>query len=65
MKLGQILVRQGSVSPVDLETTLQRQSQKTQQLGHLLINQGHITTDQLTTALQEQYWRSHGYWVID
>lgn len=65
MKLGQILIRQGLISLLELETTLQRQSQNTQKLGHLLINQGHITTEQLTTALQEQYWRGHGYWVID
>ncbi len=65
MKLGQILIKQQSISCSKLEDTLQIQSQQVQQLGHLLVDQGQITTEQLTTALQEQYWRVHGYWVID
>lgn len=65
MKLGQILMRKGHISPAELEEVLEMQSQKMQSLGSLLIGQGHITTDQLATALQEQYWRTHGYWVID
>ena len=65
MKLGQDLVRQGAISVSELEKKLHTQTQQMQPLGRAFVSEGHITTAQLDTALQEQYWRNHGYWVIN
>ncbi|MBE7384920.1 MAG: hypothetical protein F6J95_026345 [Leptolyngbya sp. SIO1E4] len=65
MKLGQILVQQGAISVSELEETLHLQAQQIKPLGRLFVREGYITTAQLDTALQEQYWRNHGYWVIN
>jgi hypothetical protein len=67
MRLGEILVRKGLISPLQLEgaVTTQDKNGKRQKLGELLIFQGLISTRQLKDSLLEQQWRQQGLWVID
>jgi type IV pilus assembly protein PilB len=65
MKLGQILIKKGLISPQDLQQTVQIQPQTDRPLGELLRMKGLISDDELARALQEQQWRQKGYWVID
>jgi hypothetical protein len=67
MKLGEILVRKGLISPLQLEgaVALQDRDGEHQKLGELLILQGLISTRQLNDSLLEQRWRQQGLWVID
>ncbi|HIK46915.1 MAG TPA: hypothetical protein IGR64_18895 [Leptolyngbyaceae cyanobacterium M65_K2018_010] len=65
MQLGQILVKQGFISPQELAQVVQIQPQTSQLLGELLLNRGLISAEQLSQALQEQVWRQQGFWVID
>lgn len=65
MKLGQILIRQGLISAQQLEEALNLQSENSKKLGEVLLSVGLIRKDDLQQALLEQYWRQHGYWIID
>jgi hypothetical protein len=67
MKLGQILVRKGLISEIQLEKAVELQSRNTQpkKLGELLMFQGLINSRQLNESLLEQQWRHQGLWVID
>ncbi len=65
MKLGEILVKNHHIAPMDLEQAIARQGKSHRLLGEFLMHQGLIDDVQLKTALQEQYWRRQGFWVID
>ncbi|WP_019500593.1 hypothetical protein [Pseudanabaena sp. PCC 6802] len=67
MKLGEILVRKGLISPLQLENAvaMQNKNGKHQKLGELLMFQGLISKNQLNDSLLEQQWRQQGLWVID
>lgn len=63
-KLGWILTTKQWISPSQLESVLDQQTQSGRKLGELLLENALISTEQLDVALREQYWRRHGYWVI-
>ena len=65
MMLGQILVRKGLISSLQLEQMLAIQASHKRMLGELLVNAGLIQTSELEKALLEQKWREKGFWVID
>ncbi len=65
MKLGQILIRQGLISAVQLEEALDIQSANSTKLGEVLLSFGLIRPEDLEQALLEQDWRKQGYWIID
>jgi hypothetical protein len=65
MKLGEILVDHGWISQSKLNEGLQLQFSQSCPLGRILILKKWITEEHLEQALLEQYWRNHGYWVID
>lgn len=65
MKLGQILIRQGLISTLQLEEALDIQSANSTKLGQALLSVGLIRPEDLKQALLEQYWRKEGYWIID
>ena len=65
MKLGQILVRKGLISLNQLQEILQIQSIFNQKIREILRAKGLINPVDLQAALKEQYWRIHGFWVID
>ncbi len=65
MKLGQILIRQGLISSVQLDEALDIQSAESTKLGEVLLSFGLIRPQDLKQALLEQYWRKQGYWIID
>jgi hypothetical protein len=55
MKLGEILIGLGMVTPDQLRAALQAQSVYTEKLGTTLVESGIITTDQLAQALSRQF----------
>ena len=65
MMIGQILVRKGLISPLQLEQAIAFQATHDRMLGELLVNAGWIQTTDLQKALLEQKWREKGFWVID
>lgn len=65
MKLGEILVHHGWISEFQLNEGLQLQLSHHRQLGGILVEKEWITEEDLEQAVLEQYWRNHGYWVID
>jgi hypothetical protein len=65
MKLGEVLIHHGWISQSQLNEALCLQFRKYQRLGSILVRQKWITEDCLQQALLEQYWRTHGYWIID
>ena len=65
MQLGQILIRQGLISAVQLQAALELQSVYSIKLGQVLLAIGSIRPEHLEQALLEQYWRQNGYWIID
>lgn len=67
MRLGEILMRKGLISPLQLESavSVQNKNGKHQKLGELLMLQGLISKNQLHDSLLEQQWRQQGLWVID
>ncbi len=65
MKLGEILVHHGWISQWQLKEGLRLQFSQSRQLGRIFIQKKWIEEKQLEQALLEQYWRNHGYWVID
>jgi len=65
MKLGQICLLRGWISPQQLEIAIALQQAYQLRLGEFLLCQGWISQSQLQQALQEQYWRQNGYGVID
>lgn len=65
MKLGEILLKRNLISIDQLEQALNLQTICALKLGELLINKGWLKPNELQLALQEQYWREHGFWVID
>src|SRR5271154_5509211 len=54
MRFGDILVRQGLVTPADVQAALARQREHRGALGANLIALRRLTVDQLVTALQDQ-----------
>jgi len=54
-RLGDILVRNGWITPAQLQSALNAQGSEAGFLGMILVRRGLITTDQLGTALSEQY----------
>ncbi len=69
-RLGEILVRHGSISKEQLEQVILAQAQQTDchfkyKLGEMLLSKKMITTQELRAGLKEQFWRNHGFWVID
>lgn len=65
MKIGEILIRRKLISQAQLDQAIGIQTSCRQKLGELLMFEGSIQPDDLEEALREQYWRQHGYWVID
>lgn len=65
MKIGEILIRRKLISQTQLDQAIDFQGSYSEKLGELLLFQGWIKKDDLEVALREQYWRQHGYWVID
>jgi len=54
MRLGELLVGQGLVTPEDVEAALERQKQLGGRLGTHLVAMGALTVDKLLTALRGQ-----------
>ena len=54
MRLGDLLIAAGAISPAQLEEALSLQKQTGQRLGDVLIDSGIITERQLIDALQMQ-----------
>lgn len=54
-RLGQILIKQGSLSEEQLESALTRQSVTGQLLGEILVQTGLCTLEQIGRALEEQF----------
>ena len=54
-RLGDILVRNGWITPGQLQSALTAQGSEQGLLGVILVRRGLITTDQLGAALSEQY----------
>lgn len=54
MRLGELLVRKGYLSPARLESALRDQVQKNEFLGAILVRKGWIREPQLLEALSEQ-----------
>lgn len=52
MRLGELLIGQGLVTPEDIEAALERQRQQGGRLGTHLVAMGVITIDRLVTALR-------------
>lgn len=65
MKIGEILIRRKLISQAQLDQAIEIQTSCCQKLGELLMFQGSIHQNDLEEALKEQYWRQHGYWIID
>ncbi|MEL7038439.1 MAG: hypothetical protein AAFO04_22910 [Cyanobacteria bacterium J06592_8] len=65
MKLGEILLKRKLISTNQLEQALNLQCICALKLGELLINKGWLKSSELQLALREQYWREHGFWIID
>ena len=65
MMIGQILVRKGLISPLQLEQAIAIQATHDRLLGELLVSAGWIQTTDLQKALLEQKWREKGFWIID
>jgi hypothetical protein len=61
MKLGQILIQRGLISPDKLSNVIARKSGNSR-LGELLLQDELITFDDLQVALREQHWRNQGLW---
>jgi hypothetical protein len=54
VRIGQVLVRAGRITPEELETALNEQSQTSKRLGEVLIEKGSIKPDELTHGLNVQ-----------
>ena len=65
MKIGEILLRRKLISQAQLNQAIEIQASCRQKLGELLMFEGSIQKVDLEVALREQYWRQHGYWIID
>lgn len=55
LKLGKILLKQGSIDMEQLDAALEIQGRENNFLGRILLEKGFITADQLYSALAEQY----------
>lgn len=64
MKIGEILIRRGLITQVQLDHILQSQRNNARLLGELLLENHWVAGDDLQNALQEQQWRAEGLWVI-
>jgi hypothetical protein len=53
-RLGNVLVKQGKLSPARLDEALQTQKATLQRLGHVLVAQNYITAKDLKDAIQVQ-----------
>jgi N-acetylglucosaminyldiphosphoundecaprenol N-acetyl-beta-D-mannosaminyltransferase len=65
MKLGEILLRRNLISQQELEQILTQQPLSQRRIGDLLLEQAAISEQDLNVSLLEQWWRNHGFWVID
>jgi hypothetical protein len=65
LKLGEVLIQRRLIAPEQLQHILEIQSTYSKQIGELLVERSLISPEDLTTALKEQYWRDHGYWIIE
>jgi type IV pilus assembly protein PilB len=56
MKLGEILIRMGTITPAQFSeaSQLQAQSKSAKRIGKILVDSGKISTDTLLTALSQQ-----------
>ncbi|NLX18293.1 MAG: type II secretion system protein GspE, partial [Desulfobulbus sp.] len=53
-KVGDILIDEGLISAVQLETALQTQKKQGGRLGNVLIKLGYVTEEQIIVALSKQ-----------
>ena len=65
MLIGEIFIRNNLISFKELQSILNKQQKNKKKLGEILLDSGLISAQDLEKALQEQYWRKHGYWIID
>ena len=54
MRLGEILLRDGQITPEDLEAACEEQKKGGKLLGRILIDHGHITVEELRRAISRQ-----------
>jgi type IV pilus assembly protein PilB len=55
VKLGEMLVKAGLISPEQLQEALGSQKESGEKLGYVLINLGYVKEDEITQVLSEQY----------
>jgi murein DD-endopeptidase MepM/ murein hydrolase activator NlpD len=58
VRVGEVLVQKGYITPENLTDALLLQNQTQQKLGEILVQQGLVTQRQLNQALTEQKWRN-------
>ncbi|MDM7321150.1 MAG: general secretion pathway protein GspE, partial [Fervidobacterium sp.] len=55
MKLGDVLIEKGIITPTELQNALELQKELRKPLGEVLIQLGYCTWDDIVKALAEQY----------
>jgi murein DD-endopeptidase MepM/ murein hydrolase activator NlpD len=60
VRVGDVLVRKGLITPEDLAQALLQQQDTPLKLGEVLIQKGLLSRHQLQTVLAEQRWRNWG-----
>ena len=55
VKLGEMLIKAGLISPDQLEEALESQKSNGEKLGFCLIRLGYVKEDEITQLLSEQY----------
>jgi murein DD-endopeptidase MepM/ murein hydrolase activator NlpD len=58
VRVGEVLIQKGYITPEDLTEALLLQDQTQQKLGEILVQKGLVTRQQLNRALTEQKWRN-------
>jgi CheY-like chemotaxis protein len=55
MRIGQIFVKNGTISEITLQRALERAERKNRKLGYTLVDMGVVTVEELTEALALQF----------